>query len=61
MIPTQPRILWADKHNIGDVATKDAWCDRCCDTAALLVLGKWHCGSCGSTKIKLAKEELESC
>lgn len=44
-------ILWADKHNIGKVPARDAYCNKCCDTAALKVLGKWHCGSCGSTRL----------
>jgi ribosomal protein S27AE len=55
---TEQRTLWADKRKVGRVPIQDAWCDRCCDTAALYVLGKWHCGSCGSTKIKQSKSAV---
>jgi hypothetical protein len=49
------RKLWADKQKIGKVPVDNAWCDRCCDTAAVLVRGKWHCASCGTTKIEREK------
>lgn len=45
--------LWADREKIENVPVKDAWCEQCCDTAALWVKGKWHCGSCGTTDIRV--------
>lgn len=51
--------LWADKQNIPATApVKDAWCEKCCDTAALHFAGKWHCGSCGTTEIELAADDV---